>query len=192
LISIQSDAFSVFAALVDHIRTIIEIANHWVQRIQERIVSFDLIFPSSIATIGVAAFRETKIKSIIIPEGVQILPYVGFSLREQLSTAKHRSSLTRIGESVFKGTALSSIEIASGVTSIGHLAFSECGSLSLVTFGVFEASLWTSVFGNCPLLKTVGFGFSFSIFTAANSLRCSQVAAVILLDSVEFVSSNYF
>ena len=86
--------------------------------------------PNGVVTIGKSVFRGTKLKKIVITEGVQIIDSCAFQFCKNLSEVIMPNSLLEIGQSAFSNcTKLKSIVIPSGVTKIGDWAFVGCKSL---------------------------------------------------------------
>ena len=79
---------------------------------------------AKVAAIGNAAFHESLIKSIIIPEGISSIGGEAFYGSGSLTNITLPSTLTYIGEYAFDGCNLTgSIKIPAGVTELRDMAF---------------------------------------------------------------------
>lgn len=86
--------------------------------------------PSNIVRIGKGVFRFSKLKKIIIPEGVHIIDDCAFQFCKNLSDIVIPNGVSEIGQSTFSNcTKLKSIAIPKSVTKIGDWAFVGCKSL---------------------------------------------------------------
>ena len=75
--------------------------------------------PQGLKTIGIGAFRNTSLESVVFPAGVkEIAPYV-LSECGYLREVSIPYGVTAIGEYAFEFTGISSISIPDTVTSIG-------------------------------------------------------------------------
>lgn len=85
--------------------------------------------PNSVKTIGSGAFSYSKIKTIDLPNQLEVLECLDFC--QQLTTVKIPESTIRIGNSAFRECKLlKEIKIPQNVTSIDHYAFQYCTNLT--------------------------------------------------------------
>ena len=152
--------------------------------------SVELILPSnyngqSYQLYQFAFAYETKIKSVIIPYGVDIINDNAFYLCKNLLSVSLPNSLTSIGACAFDGCYnLASIVIPDSVTTIGKSAFFNCYALSSVTIGSGVALIGKSAFYNCSKLTVV-------IFKNTNGWSAGKV--VLLSDNLaETDTAAYF
>ena len=140
---------------------------------------------SSLKKIGVGAFYNNSITSIVIPNSVISIENYAFFVEFPRIGAltdvsfEENSKLEIIGDQVFANTGITSIVIPSSVKSIGLIAFFECNDLKSVIFednskleiigvGAFYNNSITSIeipssvtsigngaFEDCSLLKTL-------------------------------------
>ena len=97
----------------------------------------DIKLPNTINSIGWGAFSNTKITSIVIPEGMSVIGSGAFHACYYLSNVSIPDSIKRIEYAAFgQCKSLSSIIIPEGVTCIGSYVFSSCDSLSEITLPV--------------------------------------------------------
>ena len=90
--------------------------------------------PNSVTTIGLGAFYECSITSLIIPNSVTSMGTSAFYGCSGLTSVTIPNSVTYIGESAFSGCrGLTSVTIPNSVTSIGGSAFSDCSGLTSIT-----------------------------------------------------------
>lgn len=100
----------------------------------------DVVIPDGVTAIGVRAFFDAWeftgcdiIKSVTIPESVNIIDEYAFWLCPNLEKVIIKGQPSEIGTCTFEGCAsLKSIELPDSVKSIGIYAFSECTSLESV------------------------------------------------------------
>lgn len=85
-------------------------------------------FPSSVRKIGVAAFQNCLLDSIIIPASVE-----------------------ELGEQVFRGAKLKKIVISNGVNTIPEAAFKECTELQVLVLGKEISALFDYCLDGCNL-----------------------------------------
>ena len=100
-------------------------------------INFNLInikFPSSVTSIGDAAFSDCKgLTTISIPSSVISIGNYAFNGCTGLTSLTISSSVISIGSNTFFGcTGLTSITIPSSVTSIGDYAFYYCSTLTSI------------------------------------------------------------
>lgn len=86
---------------------------------------YDLVFPSTLTSLGVYAFQSSKINSVTFDASNQItiLPTGVFDNVQGFTSINLPSNLITIGDGAFYGTDLTSIIVPNSVTSIGNAAF---------------------------------------------------------------------
>jgi hypothetical protein len=111
--------------------------------------------PSTLRTIGAAAFASNGLKSIVIPSATEIGDNA-FSNCTSLTSVTMPNNVTKIGDNAFSGCkSLASVTIAEGVTQIGEQAFSSCTSLTTFTIPDSVKTIAKEAFENCKSLTTV-------------------------------------
>ena len=99
---------------------------------------------------------DSKIKSVVIEEGVTRIGAYTFCFMESLTEVSIPNTVTSIGSSAFWWcTALEKIYIPNSVTSIGAYAFSECGSLAEVNIPDGLETIEGGVFVECSSLAHI-------------------------------------
>ena len=114
--------------------------------------------PSSIVTIGDAAFADSGLVSIKIPDSVTTLGVSAFSDCQDLETVKLPSGLTRIERYTFSECkALKTIDLPKFLNSIGEGAFYKCESLSELELPENLRFIGDYAFLSCSGLQSVSF-----------------------------------
>ena len=112
--------------------------------------------PESVTSIGNAAFAESGLVSIRIPDSVAYLGDSTFSGCRNLMTVILPKNLTTLGSSVFyECVHLVRIDLPSSLYSIGSAAFYLCQSLTSVTIPEGVESLGNYAFAGCFNLTSV-------------------------------------
>jgi len=94
-------------------------------------------FPSTLTEIKMAAFQQTALKNIVLPEGLKVLGIFVFEACESLKTAQLPNSLEEIGKCAFQGCInLEQVNIPSSLKYIGNFGFNHCRSLQLSTITI--------------------------------------------------------
>ena len=118
--------------------------------------------PDGLKTISKAAFKGTKLTSVVIPDTVFVAEDEDadevFMNCTELKTVKLGSRMRYLMDSYFEGcTSLESITIPDSVAHIQNRVFSYCSSLSSVSFGngLDSYGLGIAVFSYCTSLKSI-------------------------------------
>ncbi|MBR5697540.1 MAG: leucine-rich repeat domain-containing protein [Prevotella sp.] len=110
----------------------------------------------SVTSIRSAAFRESAITSIEIPNSVKDIGVYAFEDCSSLTSVDLPKGLTSINNSTFRlCSALTSIGIPEGVTKIGEDAFCACSSLTSITIPKSVTEIEDDAFTGCFSLKAV-------------------------------------
>lgn len=89
-----------------------------------------IILPSTLTDIGPYAFSDTKINSIVLPEGLTKISDGLLDNCESLKSVVIPNSVTEIGFSAFSGcSSLTEVTLPDNVTEIGKGAFVGCDAL---------------------------------------------------------------
>ena len=103
-----------------------------------------------------------RLKNVIVPEGVTVLPDNVFNFKEQNPwvyydhkysdmTISLPSTLTKVGENAFAGTNFSEIVLPKSVAAIGARAMASCASLKRVVFMGDVQSMGEAVLEDTPV-----------------------------------------
>lgn len=103
-----------------------------------------------VRVIDSGAFKESKLRGVVIPEGVQSIGREAFAGCAYLTSVELPSSLRTIAPRAFAGcTSLQRIVIPEGVLTIGDEAFAGCAKLSEVQLPASLKTLGVDVFAGC-------------------------------------------
>jgi len=116
-----------------------------------------VFLPSSILSIGEAAFFRTGLVGIVIPAGVSTIGDYSFAMCDNLKKVIIPHTVTTVGNAVFHMCgSLEYVSICNGVLEIGDQAFYRCG-LTAVTIPRSVRTIGNEAFWSCSGLKTVTF-----------------------------------
>lgn len=114
-----------------------------------------------VTTIGHAAFFNSAVTSVTIPDSVTSISDDAFVNCPQLTNISIPNSVTSIGFFAFSScTSLKSITLPSSLSSISEALFSGCSQLTTIHIPVSVTSIGNNAFGDCPSLMTVTYSGS--------------------------------
>ncbi|GIZ15773.1 leucine-rich repeat domain-containing protein [Capnocytophaga catalasegens] len=119
---------------------------------QTNLISITL--PSSLTTIGRAAFAKTGLLSIEIPRSVTTISEYAFA-ESSLTKVTLHEGLTSINGNTFLGTKLVSVTVPKGVKTIRENAFSHCTDLKEITLPETIMEIGKEVFEGNTELRTI-------------------------------------
>ena len=150
-----------------------------------------------VTTIGHAAFFNSAVTSVTIPDSVTSISDEAFGFCSQLTNISIPNSVTYIGFSAFNScTSLKSITLPSSLSTIQSYAFYNCGNLKTIRIPVSVTSIGNCAFDVCPSLMTVTYPGSKTLWDAIskgsnndvleNKLVCNQLEATFTADGTTF------
>lgn len=109
-----------------------------------------------VTTIGHAAFFNSAVTSVTIPDSVTSISDSAFINCPQLTNISIPNSVTYIGFSAFSScTSLKSITLPSSLSFISGALFLDCSQLTTIHIPVSVTSIGNNAFADCPSLMTV-------------------------------------
>lgn len=109
-----------------------------------------------VTTIGHAAFFNSAVTSVTIPDSVTSISDAAFVNCPKLTNISIPNSVTYIGFSAFSScTSLKSITLPSSLSFISGALFLGCSQLTTIHIPVSVTSIGNNAFADCPSLMTV-------------------------------------
>ena len=113
-------------------------------------------FPSTLKSIGNAAFYQTAIKSVILPEGVEQLGTEVFAGSQEIEEAVIPGTLKEVGYAIFGTcTAMKKLTLGEGLETVPEGLASDCIALEEVKFPSTIKEIGKEAFYNCDKLINV-------------------------------------
>lgn len=136
--------------------------------------------------IGVECFKECgKLKQILIPEGIEIIPSMCFDGCYELKTVILPASLKTIGFAAFRSlTALSDLSLPDGLTTIGEQGLRGCSSLIKLEIPSSVTTIEAYAFQYSKKLSTVTFHEGLLSIGKEAFLGCTSLAELTLPSSL--------
>ena len=148
-----------------------------------------------------AAFHNSAVTSVTIPDSVTAIPDYAFGYCSQLTNISIPNSVTFIGFSAFNScTSLKSITLPSSLSTIQSYAFYNCENLKTIRIPVSVTSIGNYAFDVCPSLMTVTYPGSKKQWDAItkgsyngvleNHLVCNTLEATFTADGTTFAPAQ--
>lgn len=115
------------------------------------------VIPSSVASIGVSAFRDcSHLVQITIPDSVTTIGEFAFLWCTNLDNITIPNSVTRINDGAFQScTSLTNIVIPDSVTDMGDVVFYNCENLTSVSISASLTRIPEISFAYCTSLQSI-------------------------------------
>jgi hypothetical protein len=139
---------------------------------------------------------HTTLKSVVIPEGVEIIGCYAFGGCSDLVDVTIPSSVIAIEDKAFERcSSLVEINIPQAV-KIGRYAFTWCSSLDKVSFGMEAEDVFYTVgygaFENCKSLKTAELGPCYELIDEYAFAYCEKLSEITLSSGLQKIGSQAF
>ncbi|MBR5434019.1 MAG: leucine-rich repeat protein [Bacteroidales bacterium] len=167
-----------------------EIQN-WAYRGQNDFTGIE--FSSSLTRIGKNAFRETKLKTVIIPEGVETVDIRAFYQCKELEEISFPSTVEAIPYACFTSSEkLSTVIIHEGVLVSGEYAFNNCVSLTELSIPGSVKKINDMAFRNCTGIERLTLTEGIEKIGREAFSSCSNLSEIVIPESVKTIDYMAF
>ena len=154
-----------------------------------------------VTAINNAAFPNSAVTSVTIPDSITSIPDAAFINCFQLTNISIPNSVTYIGYFAFNScTSLKSITLPSSLSTISGALFLGCSQLTTIHIPVSVTSIGNNAFADCPSLMTVTYPGSKTQWdditkgrnsdVLENHLICAKLEATFTADGTTFAPAQ--
>ncbi len=130
-----------------------------------------IVLPIGLKRIGRQAFANSKLRYVVIPEGVELIEDDAFAYCENLETVIIPEGVKKIGCFAFSGcTSLKTIALPESVDMIGEGTFYGCTSLTKAILPSQGVEFYYADDDDNSLVINTGFGRGHEVFSGCSSL----------------------
>ncbi|MBQ9735702.1 MAG: leucine-rich repeat domain-containing protein [Clostridia bacterium] len=148
--------------------------------------------PDGIKTVGRAAFSGSRVREVLLPEGVEVLEQAAFLNCSKLLSVTLPDTLRSVGPYAFSGcTNLKEITFPEDISCIEQYAFSECKKLCAVTLPA-RAKLGNGLFSKCTALQKIAFPEGFTEIPHSCFRECSALTQLAVPEGVKQIGTYAF
>lgn len=146
-----------------------------------------------VTEIGAAAFYDTSIKSVVLPEGITSIEAWAFEKCKKLTSVVLPEGLTSIGYGAFYTCdKIKSLKIPSTVKNIDGKAFASCGGLTEILLPDSVTTIGDGAFSDCYNVKKLIFGQNLKSIGSGAFRSCWSIRNVTVTGSVPRIPPNAF
>ena len=137
--------------------------------------------------------RKTKLKTLVIPEGVKRIGGSAFFKCSSLTRVVISDSVTTIGGGAFSGCrGLTNIVIPDSVTSIGSSAFYRCSGLTSIVIPDSVVDIGFGAFEDCSGLTSVTIGNGVTNIDNYAFKDCDSLTKIIIPSNARIIGDHAF
>lgn len=159
----------------------------------EKVVIPNTIEGYPVVKYDVVIFRDTNVKSVVVPYGMKSLHMRCFALSDKLEEVVISNSVTKIGDGVVADCKnLKRVVISDAVYILGDGFCSGCPSLESVTLPKRLTSIGKEAFKDCKSLSDIEIPESVEYIGSEAFASCKSITGIELPSSVEEVGGRAF
>lgn len=145
----------------------------------------DIVFPSSIKTIGRSAFDSAEFEEITIPDTVTKIEDGAFANNSKLKKIVLSKNLKCVGDLFLSWcSSLEQVEFQGELEDLGSNAFSNCSNLKSITLPNGITELGDNLFSSCVSLENVVIPDTVKIIHEAAFYDCDSLTTISLPDGL--------
>ena len=169
---------------------------------QPTTLSGDIVIPEkvtynnvdyTVSSMTAAAFKETDVKTITLPNSITSLGDDCFRFCSNLIRITLPNSITSLGDDCFQSCLkLTSITLPNSITSLGGHCFDSCSKLTSITLPNSITSLGFYCFGFCSSLTNITLPNSITSLGDHCFWNCSNLTSITLPNSITSLGDDCF
>lgn len=135
--------------------------------------------PQGLKTIGKAAFYNSGITEISLPESVQIIGEICFNQCQNLESVELRGAKAISSETFYNCVNLTTVTLNEGLTSIGNYSFAYCTKLTSINLPSTLVSIGSNAFDRDNMLSDIVFPESLTTIGSMAFYNTSLKSAIL-------------
>ncbi len=156
-------------------------------------ISGDVIVKAGTKYITEYAFAGSKISSITLPEGLELVEYGTFAGCDNLASVVLPSTIKMLNGYAFNDCdRLESIVLPEGLKKIGDGVFTDCDNLTTVVFPEGLEYIGYEAFRDCSNLTSVTFPSTLKVIHTCAFAGCSKLSNVEFPEGLEVIGYEAF
>lgn len=126
------------------------------------------------------AFKNTPVKSVFLPEGLETICYHAFADCDSIVTIYIPGSVKEIGAAFCGMRGLKSVRIPAGLSAINTAAFAYCSALTDIEIPEGVERICLDAFAECSALKNVHLPQSLKVIERGSFWKCKALEEITI------------